>query len=123
MPKQRTPSQSKRIYHVDKYVVPPQALAEFMDKTRRTHDLLRALPGFVQDFVLEQSTSQGGFNFVTIVEWESLESVEKAKLAVAAMHKKMRFNPRKTFARLGIKANRANFLCIDTQRSAHASRM
>lgn len=121
MPKPRTKIQSKRIYRVDKYAVPPQALAEFMGKTRRTHELLRVLPGFVQDFVLEQATGPGEFNFVTIVEWESLESIEKAKVAVSAMHKKMRFNPHKTFARLGIKADRANYLCIDTQRSLHAS--
>lgn len=123
MPKHRTTNQSKRIYRVDKYVVPPRALAEFMDKTRRTHDLLRVLPGFVQDLVLEQSAGPGESNFVTIVEWENQESVEKAKIALSAMHKKMRFNPQKTFARLGIKANRANYLCIDTQRNTHASPM
>lgn len=121
MPKHRTTNPSKRIYHVDKYVVPQQALAEFMAKTRSTHDLLRVLPGFVQDLVLEQSTGPGEFNFVTIVEWENLESIEKAKVAVSAMHKKMRFNPHKTFARLGIKANRANYLCIDMQRSNRAN--
>ena len=122
MPRHRTTNQSERIYRVDKYVVPPQALAEFMAKTRRTHDLLRVLPGFVQDIVLEQAAGPGEFNFVTIVEWESLESIEKAKAAVSAMHKKLRFNPRKTFARLGIKADLANYLCIDTQRSPHPSR-
>lgn len=121
MPKPRTINQSKRIYRVDKYVVPPQALAEFMDKTRKTHDLLRVLPGFVQDLVLEQAAGPGEFNFVTIVEWESLESIEKAKVAEMAMHRKMRFNPRKTFARLGIKADLANYQCIDTQRNAQTS--
>lgn len=123
MPKHQTTNQPKPVYRVDKYVVPPRALAEFIDKTRKTHDLLRALPGFVQDFVLEQSSGPGEFNFVTIVEWKNLESVEKAKSAVSALHRKMRFNPQKTFAQLGIKADRANYLCIDTQRSAHAGRV
>lgn len=120
MPKHQATNQSKRIYHVDKYVVPPQALAEFIGKTRKTHDLLRGLPGFVQDFVLEQSSGPGEYNFVTIVEWKNLESVEKAKSAVSTLHRKMRFDPQKTFAQLGIKADRANYLCIDTQRNAHA---
>lgn len=115
MAKKKAANHSKRIYRIDKYVVPPQAVAEFVGKTRKTHDLLRALPGFVQDLVLEQSAGPGEFNFVTIVEWESLESIEKARTAVTAMHKKMRFNPRRMFARLGIKADLANYLCIDTQ--------
>lgn len=115
MARKKVASRTKRVYRVNKYVVPPQALAEFLGNTRKIHDLLRALPGFVQDFVLEQSAGPGEFNYVTIVEWESLESIEKAKTAVTAMQRRLRLNPDRMFARLGIKADLANYLCIDTQ--------
>jgi hypothetical protein len=69
----------EKIYRVDKFVVPSSAREEFLDKVRRTHALLKAQPGFLQDFVLEQSSGPGEFNFVTLVEWASQEAVEKAR--------------------------------------------
>src|ERR1700737_2084108 len=100
---------AQRIYRVDKFVVPSHARQEFLDKARRTHSLLKAQPGFVQDFVLEQSSGPGEFNFVTIVEWASQETMESARVAVLALHREMSFNPQETFARLGIKADLANY--------------
>lgn len=106
---------SARIYRVDKFMVPPQARAEFMGKIRATHELLKTLPGFLQDFVLEQSAGPGEFNFVTIVEWQSPESIENAKAAVMALFEKTNFNPQEMFARLGIKADLANYRRVDAQ--------
>lgn len=101
------------IYRVDKFVVPSQARDEFLEKVRKTHQLLRTLPGFVQDLLLEQSSGPGEFNFVTIVEWDSSTSIENAKAAVMAMHKETNFAPQEMFARLGISADRANYRGID----------
>lgn len=104
---------SKRIYRVDKFIVPPHAREEFIGKVRITHELLRTLPGFLQDFILEQSAGPGEFNFVTIAEWESPECIENAKAAVLALHKQMNFNPQEVFARLGIQSDLANYRRID----------
>ncbi|UFP97060.1 antibiotic biosynthesis monooxygenase family protein [Gloeobacter morelensis] len=100
---------SRRIYRVDKFVVPDAARDEFLAQVRNTHELLKAQPGFIQDFVLEQSAGPGEFNFVTIVEWESAEAIERARAAVVAMHERMRLNPQEMLARLGIKADLANY--------------
>ena len=100
---------SDRIYRVDKFVVPSGAREEFLHKARRTHALLKAQPGFLQDFVLEQSSGPGEFNFVTIVEWASEEAVENARAAVQALHREMNFNAQDLFARTGIKADLANY--------------
>jgi hypothetical protein len=43
---------SERVYRVDKFIVPSGAREEFLEKARRTHALLKAQPGFLQDFVL-----------------------------------------------------------------------
>ena len=99
----------ERIYRVDKFVVPDLAREEFISKVQATHELLRTLPGFLQDFVLEQSAGPGEFNVVTIVEWDSIESIEPARAVVMARHKEMNFNPQEMFARLGIKADLGNY--------------
>jgi heme-degrading monooxygenase HmoA len=94
--------------------VPDHAREEFMRRVRDTHELLRTLPGFLQDFVLEQSSGPGEFNFVTSVEWDGVESIENAKASVMAMQKEMNFNPQEMWARLGIKTDLANYRQIDT---------
>jgi len=100
---------SERIYRVDKFAVPIGAREEFVDRARRTHALLKEQPGFLQDFVLEQSSGPGEFNFVTIVEWASQEAVENARAAILALHREMNFNPQEMLARFGIKADVANY--------------
>jgi heme-degrading monooxygenase HmoA len=103
----------ERICRVDKFVAPDHAREEFMSQVRNTHEHLRTLPGFRQDFVLEQSSGPSEFNFVTIVEWDGVESIENAKAAVMAIHKEMNFNPQEMFARLGIKVDQRNYRQID----------
>ena len=106
-------NKSRRVYRVDKFIVPTGAREEFVDKVRKTHELLRTLPGFIQDFGLEQSAGPGEFNFITIVEWENSGSIENARTAVIAMHRGMNFSPREMFSRLEIKADLANYQRID----------
>jgi heme-degrading monooxygenase HmoA len=103
----------QRIYRVDKFAVPAAAREEFLDKVRRTHALLRAQPGFLQDFVLEQSSGPGEFNLVTIVEWATQESVENARAAVASLHRGMNFDAKELFARTGIRADIANYTRLE----------
>jgi heme-degrading monooxygenase HmoA len=99
--------ESRRIYRIDKYNVPSSARKEFIDKVHITHELLRTLPGFIQDNVLEQIGGQGEFNFVTIVIWDSTESIEAARKAAMAKSEEIRFDPKEMLVRLGIKADLA----------------
>jgi heme-degrading monooxygenase HmoA len=113
MEKDHLSNQSGQIYRVDKFVVPDRAREEFIHNVRNTHELLRTLPGFWQDFVLEQSSGPAEFNFVTIVEWDGVASLENARAAVMARHKQMNFDPQEMFARLGIRADLGNYRQID----------
>ena len=106
-------AKSERICRVDKFAVPQRAREEFINRTRDTHVLLRTLSGFVQEFLLEQTSGAGQFNFVTLVEWEDAQSMVNAKAAVTAMHKELNFNPREMYARLGIKAEHGLYKHID----------
>ena len=99
----------RRIYRIDKFKVPSSAHKEFIDRVHNSHEFLRTLPGFIQDYVLEQTGGPGEFNFVTIVIWNSMESIEAAREAVKAKYEESGFNPQEMFAKLGIKADLANY--------------
>ncbi|MBA1142158.1 antibiotic biosynthesis monooxygenase [Mesorhizobium neociceri] len=97
------------VFRVDKFVVPVEARQEILTKVRMTHELLRQQQGFVQDFLLEQFSGPGEFNLVTIVEWESQAAVDRVVPIVKAAHERVAFNPQETIARLGVKADIANY--------------
>ncbi len=71
------------------------------------HDLLRTLPGFRQDLMLERSSEPGEFTLVTIVEWDSERAMERARTSLTALLEDTNFNPQEMLARLDIKADRA----------------
>ncbi len=104
---------SHRVYRLDKFVVPSEAREEFLARVKSTHELLRAQPGFIQDFLLEQPTTAGKLNIATLVEWRDAKSVDNARAAVMEMHKATHFNPQEFFARLGIKADLGTYKSIN----------
>ena len=104
---------SEHVYRVDKFVVPVAGRNEFIGRVRRTHEVLRSQPGFLKDFVLEQSAGPGEFNFVTVVEWASQAVIENARSAVMAMHADDNFDPHEMYVRLGIKADVATYTQVD----------
>ena len=106
-------NKSQRVYRVDRFIVPATVREEFLEKALHTQKFLRSLPGFLQDFVLEQSSGNGEIKIVTIVEWENMAAVEKAKPVVMAMHKETHFNPQEMFTRLGIKVDQGYYSQMD----------
>lgn len=104
---------SPRIYRVDKFVVPIEAREEFLSPIRRTHDLLEDQPGFIQDFVLEQSGESGEFTLVTIVEWENQKAIENAQDTITAMHERMGFDPQEMISKLGIESDMGTYTRIE----------
>lgn len=100
---------SSSVYRVDKFVVPAAAHAEFMARVSRIKQMLDDMPGCRQNLVLEQVSGPGAFNVVTIVEWQNAEAMDNARAAVTARYRDMNFDPQETMARLGIKADMANY--------------
>lgn len=101
------------MFRVDKFIVPEPARAEFLARVRAIHALLRTLPGFVQDFVLEQSGGPGAFNVVTIAVWEDAKAVDLAKKIAAEHYKKIGFNPAEFMRRLNIHADLGNYAEVE----------
>ncbi len=108
-----TETPSPRIYRVDKFIIPGEAREEFLRPLRRTHDVLKDQPGFIQDFVLEQPGESGEFTLITIVEWENQEALENARDTITAMHERMGFDPQEMIARLGIKADMGTYTQVN----------
>ena len=104
---------SQRLYRVDKFVVPAHGREEFLDRVAKTHAVLRSQDGFVQDFILEQQSGPGEFNFVTFVEWANADIVERVSAAVTKMYAEIGFSPKELISRLEIKADIANYKRLD----------
>lgn len=113
MKKPNIPQHSAQIYRVDKFKVPELARTEFLQKVRLTHAVLQTQPGFIQDFVLEQTDGPGEFNFVTIAVWQNAEAMVAARQAVIAKHAEIGFKSAELFDRLGIQADLANYAQLE----------
>ena len=94
-----------RVYRLDRFVVPREAREEFLMRVNQTHEILRGQAGFVQDFLLERPGEDDGATvIVTLVEWDSQDTVDRVVPIVQAAHRRMGFNPKETVARLGVTA-------------------
>lgn len=100
-----SPTATPHVFRVDKFMVPAAARDEFLARVRDTHALLRRQPGFVHDWIFEQTDGPARFNLVTTVEWASEAAVDRAKAAVMAMHRAAGFNAGELVSRLGISAD------------------
>ncbi len=110
-----TTGNKQRVYRLDRFVVPHAARAEFLDKVQATHEVLRAQPGFVQDFILEQPLSEQAFNLVTLVEWRDESFTANARAAVAALHQRIGFDKQEFIARMGIKGEIGSYSGVVSQ--------
>ena len=100
---------SEHVYRIDRFIVPEKAREEFLPAVRRSNEILRALPGFVQDLVFEQRSGSGDFTYITIVEWADSASVENAKIAITARYRELNFSPQELMTRLGIKGDQGYY--------------
>lgn len=100
---------SNHIFRVDKFKVPAAARDQFLERARASHELLRTIPGFVEDFFLEHTDDSGVSNFVTIVVWQHAQAFHSAKAIVAQQYQKRGDNPGEILNRLGIEADMAAY--------------
>ena len=92
---------------IDTFVVPETSQAEFLEGANRVQGFVKALPGFVEGFVYEQTEGENPCNFLTTAVWANEDAFENAKTAVASRNQSLGFNPQETRARLGIESVRA----------------
>jgi heme-degrading monooxygenase HmoA len=92
---------------IDKFIVPEESKAEFLEAVHLSSGFLRTLPGFVEGFVYEKTDGGSRHNVMTTAVWENQEAFQSAKKAAAAEFQKRGFNPPEIMKKLRVEIERA----------------
>ena len=98
----------KQIF-IDKFVLPENAKAEFLQRMNYNRTFLKKQPGFVSDAAYERTDEHGNLVVVTVAIWESADAIAKAKAAVQDEYKRIGFNMPAMLERLKITIERATY--------------
>src|SRR5215813_6384999 len=93
-----------QIFRIDRFKVPAASREEFLSRIRTSNEVLRSLPGFVDDCFFEQRDAAGDSKIVTIAIWENQQAFAAAKASVQERYRQIGFNPAEIVQRLGIEA-------------------
>jgi heme-degrading monooxygenase HmoA len=111
--KRSSPTPMSPVYRVDIFNVPTHARSRFLDRVEETHRVLRTIPGFIEDHILERPGGPGAYTIVTIAMWKDEETVRKAKSVVGAWHSKTGFNPQTLMRELGVEGTMGEFRPVE----------
>lgn len=93
------------VVRVNRFSVPEDARDEFMRLIRRTHEVIRSQPGFVDDLILEQHSGPGEFNLLTIIKFQGEHVLQPVIAAVAKSDAEAGIDRQAFTRRLGIEAH------------------
>lgn len=71
------------VIRINRFAVPPDARGEFMELIKRTHEVMRAQPGVIDEMILEQRSGAGPFNLMTIIQFEGEHVLQPVIAAIA----------------------------------------
>lgn len=94
---------------IDLFVVPEEALPEFLTAVRTTTPFLRSLPGYVEGWVYTKESEPGRYNVITTAVWANDEVYQEAKKAAVEQYRCINFNPQDVIKRLGAQMERGEF--------------
>ena len=97
-------------FRLDRFVVPPHALPQFLTRLHETQKRLDELAGCRQNIVLKRTTGSGDVHVVTIVEWASAEAMRDAKAVMQAHYEREGFDPASFMNGLGVQADMGTWL-------------
>ena len=92
---------------IDKFVVPEESKAKFLEEVHKSAAFLRTLPGFVEGFVYDKTDGESSNNVVTTAVWKDQEAFQNARKIVAEGFKKIGFNPPEIMKALKVRMERA----------------
>jgi heme-degrading monooxygenase HmoA len=91
---------------IDKFIVPGESIAAFLNEIQKSASILRTIPGFVEGYIYEKKDGVSRHNVVTTAVWQSEEAFENAKKMALAEFQKVGFNPQEIMSRLKIEMER-----------------
>ncbi len=94
---------------VDLFIVPQDALAEFLKAVRLTTPFLRSLPGYVEGWVYTKKSDSGAYNVITTAVWADEDSYLAARRSAQEEYRRIDFNPQDVIKRLGVQMERGEF--------------
>ena len=94
---------------IDKFVVPKNAVKEFVQRMNYNREFIRNLPGFIQDQAYQQTNENGDKIVVTLAVWESEDAFKKARETVQAEYNRIGFQMPEMLARLNITLDRGAY--------------
>lgn len=97
--------QKRRIFRVNRFAVPAEGREEFMMLVHRTHEVIRTQPGFVDDLILEQHSSAGPFNVLSILQFEGEHVLQPVIAAVAKSDEEAGIDRQALSRRLGVETD------------------
>ena len=101
------------VYRVDIFNVPEPARRRFLDRVEENHRVLRTIPGFIEDHILERPGGPGASTIVTIAKWTDEDAVLRAKSTMGAWHRKTGFKPQELMRELGVEAAIGEFRPVE----------
>ncbi len=96
-------NKTKSIEHLNQLIVPAASKAAFLERMKINGDLLRTLPGFVDNAVYCRELGSGETEFVTIVHWQNEAALQAAKTALQLANEKEGFDLATFRQQLGIR--------------------
>ncbi|PJZ78784.1 antibiotic biosynthesis monooxygenase family protein [Leptospira neocaledonica] len=94
---------------IDTFIVPKKAEGEFFTRVKVNRNLIKSLPGFIQDSAYIRERSEDEIQFVTVAIWENEEAISNAKKEVQTSYQKEGFDMPGMLQRLGISIERGIF--------------
>jgi len=95
---------------IDKFTVPEDSRAAFIETSRRIQDVVKTLPGFVEGFVYGKKEGAGRDNIVTTAVWETEDAYNNAKKAMAVKLQDLGLNPQEVMRRLNVQMERGVYV-------------
>ena len=99
----------EQVVFIDKFLVPADAEAEFMERVNINRSLIKTLSGFIEDAIYKGTDEKGNLIYITIAKWESEKALNLAKEVVQAAYKKEGFNPAELMKRLNVTMDRRTY--------------
>lgn len=92
---------------IDRFVVPEDSKAQFLEEVHRSAALIKTLPGFVEGFVYEKAGGGTGNAVVTTAVWKDEETFQNARASAAEEFRKVGFDPAEIMKNLKVEMERA----------------
>lgn len=94
---------------IDKFIVPEESKARFLEEVHKSAAFLRTLPGFVKGYVYDRVDGEGRHNILTTAVWRDEDAFRNAKQGASEGFRKIGFKPQEIMKSLGVEIERGVF--------------